>query len=335
MKKPIKVILLIVAVFLAVTLLSYHLLRKPLEKPTLTHLRIGYQPSTHQIAHIIAMEKGWWQDELKKFGVDKITEHLFPSGPPEMTAMLAGELDIAYVGAAPPITAIYEGLNAKIVASVQTQGSHLVLRPDIDYKDPQTLKGLRIATFPPGSIQDTVFRKWLKDNRLNPRKDLEIAPMGPGDAISAIKARAVDGAFLPHPAPAIIELEKSGKMVIASGIMWPEHACCCLLASKKLIQQYPEVLKQIIRIHIKATEYAANHKEEAAEIYAKKMKWDVKKIRHSFKTTDQRWSHNPHTMVESTLEFARIIYELNKPRYTNFLTEKDLFNTTFYDEVAK
>jgi NitT/TauT family transport system substrate-binding protein len=334
MKKSIKVILSVVGL-LVVILLGFNLLRKPAKKPKLNHIRIGYQPSTHQIAHIIAMEKGWWQSELKKFGVEEITEHLFPSGPPEMTAMLAGELDIVYVGTAPPITAIYEGLDAKIVASVQTQGSHLVLRPDIDYKGPQELKGLRIATFPPGSIQDTVLGKWLKDNGLDPKKDLEIAPMGPGDAISAIKAKAVDGAFLPHPAPAVIELEKSGKMVVASGKMWPDHACCCLLASKQLIQEYPELLKQIIRTHIRATEYAISHKEEAAEIYAKKMGWDIKKIKYALKTTDERWIHDPHIMVKSTLDFANVIYELNKPRYTKVLTEKDLFDTSFYDEVAK
>jgi NitT/TauT family transport system substrate-binding protein len=249
--------------------------------------------------------------------------------------MLAGELDIAYVGIAPPITAIYEGLNAKIVAGVQTQGSHLILRSEIEYKGPQGLKGLKIATFPPGSIQDTIFRKWLKDNGLNPEKDLEIVPMGPGDAISAIKAKAVDGAFLPHPAPAIIELEKSGKMVIASGEMWPEHACCALLASKKLIEEYPELLKQIIKIHIKATEYAITHKEEAAKIYAKRMGWDIEKIKYALETTDERWIHNPHIEVKSALEFARVIYELNKPRYTKFLSEEDLFDTTFYDEVVK
>lgn len=334
MKRSIKIILLVVGLLLLV-LLSYSLLRKPVEKPKLTHLRIGYQPSTHQIAHIIAMEKGWWQDELKKSGVEKIIDHLFPSGPPEMTAMLAGELDIAYVGTAPPITAIYEGLDAKIVACVQTQGSHLVLCPDIDYKGPQGLKKLKIATFPPGSIQDTVFRKWLKDNSIDPKKDLEIAPMGPGDAISAIKAKAVDGAFLPHPAPAIIELEKSGRMVMASGKMWPDHACCCLLASRKLIQEYPELLKQIITIHIRATEYAISHKEEAAEIYAKKMGWDIKKIKYALKTTDERWVHDPHIMVKSALEFAHVIYELNKPRYAKVLTERDLFDTSFYDEIVK
>ena len=49
----------------------------------LTHLRIGYQPSTHQIAHMTAMEKGWWEEDLEKFGVKKVTDYEFPSGPPE------------------------------------------------------------------------------------------------------------------------------------------------------------------------------------------------------------------------------------------------------------
>jgi len=97
----------------------------------MTHLRIGYQPSTHQIAEMIAMEKGWWKEDLAGFGITEVTDHQFSSGPPEMTAMMGDHLDIAYVGAAPPITAIAQGLDAKIVAAVQTQGSNLVLRPDL------------------------------------------------------------------------------------------------------------------------------------------------------------------------------------------------------------
>ena len=27
-------------------------------------LRIGYQPSTHQIAEMVASEKGWWAEDL-------------------------------------------------------------------------------------------------------------------------------------------------------------------------------------------------------------------------------------------------------------------------------
>ncbi len=127
-----------------------------------------------------------------------------------MQAMLGGSLDIAYVGAAPPISAIAQGLDAKIVAAVQKNGSDLVVRPEVAYDGPKSLVGRTVATFPPGSIQDTVFRKWLLDNGVDP-DGLDIKSMDPGAAVTAISAKRVDAVFLPHPAPSIIELAGNGK----------------------------------------------------------------------------------------------------------------------------
>ena len=101
------------------------------EAPAITELNIGYQPSTHQIAYMTAYEKGWWQEDLAPYGIKKINEYQFPTGAPEMQAMMAGDLDVAYVGAAPAITALSSGLDAKIIEPVQINGSSLVLRPEI------------------------------------------------------------------------------------------------------------------------------------------------------------------------------------------------------------
>jgi len=337
MRRFIKFVLIVLLVAVgAMLVFKYQLFREvSTRKLHLRNLRIGYQPSTHQIAHMIAMKKGWWKEDLKKHGIEKVTEYEFPSGPPEMTAMLAGELDIAYVGTAPPITAIYEGLDAKIVAGVQTQGSNLVLRPGVNFKGVHDLKGLKIATFPPGSIQDTILRKWLIDNNVDPDEDIEIIAMGPGDAISALKAKAIDGAFLPHPAPAVIELEKSGEMAISSGEMWPNHACCCLLVRGELIRNNPDLVKDIIKVHIRATEYAMMYPDEAADIFAQKTGWDIEKIKYSLNTWDGKWISDPHMEIESTLEFAKVIYNLTKPRYGHLLTKEDIFNTSFYDKIIK
>ena len=53
------------------------------------------------MAEITAMEKGWWQQDLAPLGVVNVTDKVFPTGAPEMQAMLAGDIDVAYVGAAP------------------------------------------------------------------------------------------------------------------------------------------------------------------------------------------------------------------------------------------
>ncbi len=163
--RPIIAILLAVALVAAFTFVSGC---TGTDTGTVTDLRIGYQPSTHQTAHMTAMEKGWWQEDLAPLGITKVTDYSFPTGPPEMQAMLGRNIDIAYVGSAPFISALASGLDAKIVAAVQTQGSDLVLRPEIPYTSPQDLKGLTIGTFPPGSIQDTLLRNWLQENGLDP-----------------------------------------------------------------------------------------------------------------------------------------------------------------------
>lgn len=301
------------------------------DKAKMTTLRIGYQPSTHQVAEMVSMEEGWWLADLKPFGIEEVQDFEFPSGPPEMQAMLGGSLDIAYVGAAPPISAIAQGLDAKIVAAVQKNGSDLVVRPEIEYAGPESLVGLTVATFPPGSIQDTVFRKWLQESGVDPA-DLDIKSMDPGAAVTAISADRVDAVFLPHPSPAIIELGGNGKAVVASGEMWPDHACCCLVVSGELMREEPELVEQIVKTHIRATEFINENPDRAAEIYAAKTNQNLTVIEQSIKSWDGAWISDPHVIIPSVTEFARVNYELG---YTGgkLLEEDDLFDTSFYDRV--
>lgn len=294
-------------------------------------LNIGYQPSTHQIAEMVAMEKGWWLSDLRPFGVTGVREFGYPSGPPEMQAMLRGDLDIAYVGTAPVISAIDQGLDARIIAGVNTQGSNLVLRSGLMYNGPKSLVGLNIATFPAGSVQDIVLRKWLKDNGID-TSSLKISPMGPGDAITAMYDAKIDVAFLPQPSPAIMEKEGIGKYVLPSGQMWPGHACCCIVASERLIRDQPEMIKQIVQTHIKATNYINEHPDEAAEIYANRTGQDLEEIRYSIKTWDGKWTSDPNIQVGSTVEYAEMDHDL---KYTNkTLSRDDLFDTSFYNSTA-
>jgi NitT/TauT family transport system substrate-binding protein len=302
------------------------------EAPAITELNFGYQPSTHQIAYMTAYEKGWWQEDLAPYGIEKINEYQFPTGAPEMQAMMAGELDFAYVGAAPVVTALSQGLDAKIIAPVQIQGSDLVLRPEYDYESPEDLKGLKIATFPPGTIQDTLLRNWLNENGLDPEKDVTILAMGPGDAVTAISAKQVDAVFLPHPSPAIIESEGNGRSIVSSGEMTANHACCVLVASGEMIREYPDIVEQVVKTHIKATEYNQANVDEAAQIYSNKTSEDVEVVQKSLEEWDGTWITDPALIENSTVEYANIQYELGyiqKP-----LTKEEIFDTSFY-EAAK
>ncbi len=227
-----------------------------------THLRIGYQPSTHQVAHVTAMEKGWWQEDLAPFGITQVTDYNFPpTGAPEMQAMLSGDLDIAYVGAAPPfIAAVSTGLDAKIIAAVQTQGSDLVLRNEVPYTGPADLVGKKIATFPPGTIQDTILRSWLEENGVDPPASVTIVAMDPAPQPPPSPPARSTASSCPHPSPSIIAAEGTGgRTVVQSGEMMKDHACCVLVASGSLIREHPEIVEQIVKTHIRATEYNLEH----------------------------------------------------------------------------
>lgn len=299
----------------------------------LTELTFGYQPSTHQIAYMTADVKGWWLEDLAPFGITRINDIEFPTGAPEMQAMLSGHIDVAYVGAAPVISALDKGLDAKIVAAVQTQGSNLVLRPEITYEGPEDLKGLKLATFPPGTIQDTLLKDWLKKNGIDPDNDVEILGMGPGDAITAISAKKVDGVFLPHPAPAIIESEGNGRSVVASGEMVPDHACCVLVVSGNLIREEPELVSQIVKIHIKATDYNTAHIDEASKIFAEMTGWDIEKVDKSLAEWDGAWIYDPNPIIGSTVNYTQVQHELGY--IDNPLTEEEIFDTSFYEAVKQ
>lgn len=297
----------------------------------LTELNIGYQPSTHQIAYMTAYEKGWWQADLEPYGITKINEYQFPTGAPEMQAMMAGNLDVAYVGAAPAITALSGGLDAKIVEPVQINGSSLVLRPEYEYKGPQDLKGLKIATFPAATIQDTLLREWLKENGLDPEKDVTILGMTPGDAVTAISAKQVAAVFLPHPSPAVIESEGNGRTIVQSGQMEANHSCCVLVVSGKLIREHPDIVEQIVRTHIKATEYNQAHVDEAAQIYSNKTTEDLETVKKSLKEWDGRWITDPTIIEDSAVNYSNIQHELGY--IPKSLTRDEIFDTSFYEIV--
>jgi len=280
------------------------------------------------MAAITAIDKGWFKDDLAPLGVVNVSDKVFTSGPPEMQAMMAGELDVAYVGAAPVLTALATGLDAKIIAGVNTQGSDLVVRNDLDYKGPQSLSGLTIATFLPGSIQDTILRDWLQKNNLTPDKDVFIKGMSPGDAVTAITAGKVDAVFLPTPSPSTITNQGKGKIVVRSGEMYPNHTCCVLVVSGKLIREHPEIVRQIIATNDKAVAWNAANLDDAAVIYSTKTGAKLADVTASLKEWDGSWASDPNIIVAPVLDYATMEYNLGyikKP-----LTKDEIFDLTFY-----
>ena len=153
-----------------------------------------------------------------------------------------------------------------------------------------------------------------------------------GDAVSAISAKKVDAVFLPHPAPTSVEKAGNGRTIVQSGQMEPNHVCCVLLISGKLIRDHPDIVEQIVRTHInKATEYAKAKNDEAAQIFSNKTSEDLETVKTSLKEWDGELITDPELIENSTVDFSNVLYGLN---YTQKpLTKKDIFDTSFYEKA--
>ncbi|MGP3702716.1 MAG: ABC transporter substrate-binding protein [Candidatus Bathyarchaeota archaeon] len=327
------VVIIVIVVVLAAGVYTY--MFSP-SKPELSVLRIGYQPSWHHTSEFVMVEKGWFE---KVTGL-KLEEKCFPTGPPEMEAFIAGELDIAYVGATPPLTALAKGLKAKIVAIANTEGSALVVRPDFSYTGPTSLKGAKIGCYPPGSIQDTILKHWLEKHNINPG-DVKIIAMGPTEQLEALRAGALDGIFAPDPTPYMAVVGGYGKIVAYSSEMWPHHPCCVLLMSENLINNHRETAVKFLAIHIITQEYISNpeNKADVVKIIIKRL--DIpKEVAEMFPgaTKFEVDPFNPQ-WLEGIDAMCKVQYDLEYTKTAEgklvLLKSSDIVYTELYTEALK
>jgi len=299
-----------------------------------TDVVIGFQPSTHQMAYTSAKALGWWDDNLTQISsVKNVSDKSFPSGPSEAVALASNAIQVAYIGAAPLIPAIAQNnSDLKIIAAVQINGSSLLVPTSADYTGPKYFEGKKIATFPPGSIQDTLLKQWLVDNGVN-LSTVEIKGMDGGEAQTALKSGAVDAVFLPHPSPSVIVAAGDGKVVMTSGEMSANHACCVLAVSQKFIDEHPDIVREIVKIHVDATKYAQDNPSEAVKYYANITGVSEEIVFQSVDDWDGQWISNPHIIEDYVVAYAQSQYEQGlTPRP---LTKGELFDTSFYDEYVK
>jgi NitT/TauT family transport system substrate-binding protein len=331
-------VLLVAVICVAVVAAYFALQPTGPTQPELGKLRIGCQPSWHHIAFYVMLDKGWIQ---KVLGLEPEV-HPFESGPSEMDAMLAGQLDIAYVGAAPPLPRIAKGLKAKIVAVANTEGSSLVVK-GFDYTGPQSLKGKKISCYPPGSVQYTVLVKWLKENGLEPGKDVEIVVhQGPGDQHAALVSGAVDAAIFPDPHPSKAVLEEGAKIAVNTSQMWPHHPCCLVVATEDLITKHRDLVVKFIALHIVASQYVIDpsNREEVVRIIMKYVPGISRKVAETFPfTTNISPDPANRLWLEGLDKMCEALYELGmtKDAQGNVvrLRASEIVDATLYEEALK
>ena len=232
-------------------------------------LRLGFLANiTHEPA-LVGLEKGFFAKNLGKHVTLKTT--VFSSGTEETTALLAGQLDAAYVGPNPAINAWQKsnGTAIKIISGAASGGASLVVKPGIT--SAAALKGKSLATPSLGNTQDVAVRYWLKQHGLTTTAtgggDVAIKPIKPNSAaVLQFKSGQLDGGWEPEPYATEMVLD-GGKRLVNEASLWPggKFVTTNLVVTQSFLKDHASVVNGLLKGQIEANDYINANGQAAAQ----------------------------------------------------------------------
>ena len=229
-------------------------------------LRLGFLANITHASALVALKEGFFAKDLGKNVTLKTS--VFSSGTQETTALLAGQLDAAYVGPNPAINAWQKsgGKAIKIISGAASGGAALVVKPSIS--SVSQLKGQKLATPSLGNTQDVALRYYLKSHGLTTTQtgggDVPVTPISPNsDAVLEFKSGQIAGGW--EPAPYDIEMQQDGgKVLVNEASLWPggKFVTTNIVVSQSFLAAHPSVVTGLLKAQIQANNFI--HQNTAA-----------------------------------------------------------------------
>lgn len=226
-------------------------------------IRVGFFANMTHGQALIGKRRG----EFEKKTGRKIDWKIFNAGPSAMEAMLAGAIDIAYVGPNPAINAYFRsnGKSLRIVAGAASGGAGLVTRREAKIKTPQDLRNRKVASPEFGNTQDVALRSWLKSLQLSPGRDVKVLPMKNPDILMMFQQKTIDAAWVPDPWFTRLLHEGGGELFLDERTLWKNgrFATAVVVVNAKFLAQNRDLVKRFLAAHVEVTESARREPAKA------------------------------------------------------------------------
>ena len=233
-------------------------------------VRLGFLANiTHEPA-LVGIAKGYFTKDLGKNVTLKTS--IFSTGTEETTALLAGQLDAAYVGPNPAINAWQKsnGTAIKIISGAASGGASLVVKKGIT--SAAQLKGKSLATPSLGNTQDVAVRYWLKQHGLTTTPtgggDVSIKPIKPNSAaVLEFASGQIDGAWEPEPYATEMVLD-GGTRLVNEASLWPggQFVTTNLVVAQSFLKAHPSTVNGLLKGQIQANSYINANGTAAANV---------------------------------------------------------------------
>jgi ABC-type nitrate/sulfonate/bicarbonate transport system substrate-binding protein len=289
------------------------------------NVRVAY-PSMNTSVYglIIAQKEGYLREE----GLD--VQILSIRGEIAIRTVLAGEVDF-FTNAGSALAAAVRNVPVKIVTVFQDKPSwDLIALPTI--KSISQLRGQNVAIMSPEGSLAVVAREILKQNGLDPAKDVNLVVMG-GDEVRlpALQAKAIQATLFNTGTS--IKAQREGFTKLASAGDYSNLIQGGLATSDEKIKQNPNKTFRLIRASLKGLRFFADKREPA-----------IKYMMEALRLTDRQTANEVYDIesklvlrdgVSSDKTLQAIIEDMRKTTKTQReLKVSDAFDLSFVKKAA-
>jgi NitT/TauT family transport system substrate-binding protein len=213
-------------------------------------LTLGYLTNLTHAPALIGVQEGFFTKNLPSNVT--LSTSTYNAGPAEVTALLAGSLDAAYMGPNSAITAYAHDKAIRIISGATSGGAALVVSSSIT--SPSQLKGKTLATPQLGNTQDVALRTWLKKQSLTfpgpngGSGEVTILPEANATTVTSFEAGTIAGAWVPEPYVAEM-VAKGGHVLVNEKTQWPngQFSTTVLVVAAPFLNAHPSVVTALLK----------------------------------------------------------------------------------------
>ena len=267
---------------------------------------------------VIAAET--WKSYEKAFPKSNVETLSLASGPKQLEAMAAKELDIAQgIGAAAVLTSAANGLDVQIIGvNSRSPKAFAVVTLNPKIKNISDLRGKKVAGLR-ASVVHQVFSIALAEAGMT-EKEVEFFPMPIAQAATTLLTGKVDAALL--VGYEIRRALKAGGRILADG-QGRVEGLSLIVARRDFIQKYPSTIRQFLKVREEIIARIDKNPAEIQSIAAKKLSLSLPDLKEmlswydfSTKLTDKDKISLKKTedyllkqrLIRSPIERSRLLY---------------------------
>jgi NitT/TauT family transport system substrate-binding protein len=295
MKPSLRITITVCAVMLAVTVLH----KKPWrmrDAAAAGELEVGFLPVTCHLTCPVTDYATRTTTSSTRFVSERFSDF-----PTVVEALKARKIDATFILAPLAMVLIEQHVPIKIVYLGHRDGSTVIVRKDSDARSIRDLRGKVFAVPSHFSNQYLVITKLMEDNGMSP-DEIEFRDMAPPDMPSSLAAHAIDAYFVGEPMAAKAEMDGTGRVLYYAKDIWPHFISCVLVVRDELIDEQPQVVRDLVRGIAESGEWAETHRLEAAKVAAPYYRQDEKLLRFVLTEPPDRVSYRQLTPSDDDMK---------------------------------